>query len=340
MATLVRAGGLRGFSAVIEQLGLDVQSLASRYCVPIKVEDDEQLVSMDAYAELLEECALLSDRLDLGLLIAAGQDIGILGPLSIAMQNSTTVREALDVCCRFLHMQSHALALELCGQKTWGPDHVELRLEISLPGKPHMPVVYEQSLGDLHKITSFLAGKDYPLLQVNLPHALRVSIPEYQRFFGDVSIAGDQEFGGLVIRKSMLEKPLGAINESIRQMSMNYLRMAYDSPSRTVSDQVRYILRRALGTTQGKKSAVAALLHLHPRTLHRRLQAEGLNFEAIRREEQEQLVLRYLRQTGMPLAQVASLVGFSEQSALTRACRAWFGQTPTAIRRLAKQTGA
>jgi len=33
------------------------------------------------------------------------------------------------------------------------------------------------------------------------------------------------------------------------------------------------------------------------------------------------------------VAQLAQLLGYSEQAALTRSCRRWFGQTPTALRR-------
>lgn len=40
----------------------------------------------------------------------------------------------------------------------------------------------------------------------------------------------------------------------------------------------------------------------------------------------------YRSGTRLPLAQVAALSGFSEQSALTRYCRRCFGRTPSAIR--------
>jgi AraC-like DNA-binding protein len=43
-------------------------------------------------------------------------------------------------------------------------------------------------------------------------------------------------------------------------------------------------------------------------------------------------VLHYLSGTRLPLSQVAGLLGFSEQSALTRYCRRCFGRTPSTIR--------
>ena len=43
---------------------------------------------------------------------------------------------------------------------------------------------------------------------------------------------------------------------------------------------------------------------------------------------------RYLTTTNAPMGQVAGLLGLSEQSALSRACRRWFGASPREVRRL------
>jgi transcriptional regulator GlxA family with amidase domain len=54
------------------------------------------------------------------------------------------------------------------------------------------------------------------------------------------------------------------------------------------------------------------------------------------REEAE----RYLRDTDMPLGQLAALLGYSEQSVLTRACRRWFGTSATAQRQVLRERAA
>jgi len=74
-------------------------------------------------------------------------------------------------------------------------------------------------------------------------------------------------------------------------------------------------------------------LTIHPRTVQRRLAAEGSSFatilDTVRREEAR----RYLTTTDMPMSQVSSLIGLSEQATFTRCCRRWWGTTPTAVRR-------
>ncbi len=334
---MVRSGGLRGFPAVISSLGLDAQALLKRYRIPVNLEDDdEQMVSLAAYAELYEECVRLTGCWDLGLRVAQQQDIHILGPLSVAMQHSTDVREAIQVCSKYLHVQSPALRLELHENDPADANWAEVRLLVDMPGRPQMTQLFDQSIGDLHLILSFLAGAGYPLRQVSLPHSPKAPLPVYQRFFGDVPIATAEEHGGLHIDKSCLSQPLAGVNQTLRQMSTDFLRMAYSGVPRSVSEQVRRIISRTLSTTQGRKEAVAGLMYTHPRTLQRRLQAEGTTYETICRSVRKEAVLRYLRQTQMPFSQIASLVGFSDHSALTRACRSWFKMTPSEIRRASR----
>lgn len=74
---------------------------------------------------------------------------------------------------------------------------------------------------------------------------------------------------------------------------------------------------------------------MHPCTLQRRLDTEHTRFEALREDVRRDTALRYLCETRIPLTPLAGLLGLSEQSALSRCCRRWFGQTPSTLRRQA-----
>jgi AraC-like DNA-binding protein len=67
--------------------------------------------------------------------------------------------------------------------------------------------------------------------------------------------------------------------------------------------------------------------------LQRRLAAESTTFEEILDGVRREAALRLITETDLPLAQVTALVGLTEQSALSRAGRRWFGQPPRALRR-------
>ena len=97
-------------------------------------------------------------------------------------------------------------------------------------------------------------------------------------------------------------------------------------------ESVRRLVHSMLPTGGLDLNLICTQLAVHPRTLQRHLAKEGTSFAAlvdeVRREEAE----RYLRETEMPLGQLAGVLGLSEQSALTRACRRWFGMPPSQVR--------
>jgi AraC-like DNA-binding protein len=74
-------------------------------------------------------------------------------------------------------------------------------------------------------------------------------------------------------------------------------------------------------------------LHLSPRSLQRRLDARGLTWHQLLNDTREQLARQYLADRSLSIGDIALLVGFSEQSAFTRAFQRWTGETPARWRR-------
>ena len=72
----------------------------------------------------------------------------------------------------------------------------------------------------------------------------------------------------------------------------------------------------------------ASLMALSRRTLHRRLHEQGMEFREILQQTRLQLAKQYLAQRQLTLAEIALLLGYSEQSAFSRAFRQWSGFTP------------
>jgi hypothetical protein len=80
--TVVRSAALRGFRATVAVLGGDADRLAAVAGLSARaVDTDDQLIPARALVALLEHAATTLDCPDLGLRVAARQDIGTLGPL-------------------------------------------------------------------------------------------------------------------------------------------------------------------------------------------------------------------------------------------------------------------
>jgi len=91
----------------------------------------------------------------------------------------------------------------------------------------------------------------------------------------------------------------------------------------------------AKGLREGKPSLanIAEHLHLSERSLHRRLTEQGWNFRNLLNDTRGQMASDYLRDPRLQLAEIAQLLGYSDQTAFTRAFREWAGVTPLNFRK-------
>ena len=74
---------------------------------------------------------------------------------------------------------------------------------------------------------------------------------------------------------------------------------------------------------------LAKRMAMSARTLQRRLDEEGTSFAAVLDDTRRELAGAYMAQRDVSLADVSYLLGFSEQSAFTRAFQRWHGVAPS-----------
>ena len=84
---------------------------------------------------------------------------------------------------------------------------------------------------------------------------------------------------------------------------------------------------RLLRVNRATLTAVARAMALHPRVVQRRLAESGTSFEEILDDARRAMAWQ-LSATGMQASQIATMLGYSEQSSYTRACRRWYGESP------------
>ncbi|MEE2056664.1 AraC family transcriptional regulator ligand-binding domain-containing protein [Rhodococcus artemisiae] len=94
---MTRAAGLRGFTSPVEELGGDPNRLLKRFALsPDLIASDDELIPIDAHDLMFDTAASELHCPDLGLRPAALQHLSVLGPLALAIQESSTVAAALQ----------------------------------------------------------------------------------------------------------------------------------------------------------------------------------------------------------------------------------------------------
>ncbi|MBK9197633.1 MAG: AraC family transcriptional regulator [Betaproteobacteria bacterium] len=81
--------------------------------------------------------------------------------------------------------------------------------------------------------------------------------------------------------------------------------------------------------------ALAALLAVSPRTLHRQLKDEGATLQGLKDEVRRARATELLLRTPRPIKQVAAAAGFLNEKSFIRAFRGWTGQSPAEFRQQA-----
>lgn len=329
---MVRASGIRGYAELMRSLRVDPRALLARYEIDEQqLGDDENLLSIRSVIHLLEDSAAVTGCGDFGLRLAERQDVNILGPLGILLQSAETIGDAMHYGSRFMFVHSPGLASTIHDPSELVRNAVELAVDIRLANCPLQRQTMDLTLGAADRITRMLAGENYRLHTVTLPHTPLVPISHYRRFFAAPVIA-NRERAGLHIDRSTLGASLRSESSVLRRMTEEYLLREFRNPADSLTVRVRHVLRRMLGSGQAGKERVAAMLAMHPRTMQRHLEAAGVSFDGLRESVRQELALHYLRETRIPLGQLAGLLGFSEQSAFSRSCRRWFGDTPSGVR--------
>lgn len=283
---------------------------------------------LSEWIALLDMIAAADPRPALGL--AIGQCIqprhaGVMGYLGLSCD---TVGEALLRFERYhrLVYDGNPIQLDLSPEQvriSWGIVH----------GRPGQ-LADETAIAAFATLTRMLVDTPVYARRVEFVNAAPGSIAPYEDFF-QCPVSFGHTRTTVVFSADYLALPIRHRDPGLRTL----LEQQADALLRTLpdSDEFEHALRqalvRALHRGEPTLENVAASLHLSPRTLQRRLADRDLHFHDLLEATRLALARDYLGNPNLSLTEIALLLGYSEQSAFTRAFRRWTGQTPRQARK-------
>jgi AraC-like DNA-binding protein len=113
-----------------------------------------------------------------------------------------------------------------------------------------------------------------------------------------------------------------------REMMLAQVRAATADVFSRTSARVAHQMRPMLHSGRPRLANAALALGLEPRTLRRRLKAEGATFEAIRDDVRFTLARELLDMTDLPIGDISRAVAFSTHGAFVAAFHRWAGLPP------------
>lgn len=105
--SLVRSAGLQGFRRTVRELGGDPVLFARQAGLAVEALDTpEWIVEDTAIAAVLEIAAAALGQSDLGLRVASAPEPSLLGPLAVVLQNSASVKDAIECMSRYMYVHA------------------------------------------------------------------------------------------------------------------------------------------------------------------------------------------------------------------------------------------
>ncbi|MDR3437006.1 AraC family transcriptional regulator [Telmatospirillum sp.] len=142
-----------------------------------------------------------------------------------------------------------------------------------------------------------------------------------------------QRTNALVFRDKDLGRPMPKADLTrLVRLREELLRIAGGTGQPSFLNRIQGEIRSRLPEGNPHIEDVAQSLGQARWTLQRRLSDQGLSFSDLVDGVRRDLARLHLRQRHIPVADIGFILGYSEVSAFSRACRRWFGTSPQKIR--------
>jgi len=290
----------------------------------------ETFVSMRRWQALLEQARDLDPgpKATFALRLARGIAPRHFGVVGFATLASGTLAEALMRLERYHRSVYDANVAQI--RPVPEGICIEWGVERGRPGA----LVDETAIAALVQLAREFTGQMVRALAVDFVNPRPADVRPYEEFFG-----GPVRFGQpstrIVLSMRDLALPLrGADAALLALLDAQAERLLQEVAA--VSEPVGVWRQALVGLIRSGRTSLADLaqsLQMSPRSLQRRLTEQGHSFNTLLGQTRQQLAEAYLRDANVELAEVALLLGYSEQSAFTRAFRQWTGQAPLQWRR-------
>lgn len=313
-----------------EARGVEVNAVLARAQRPAPPEDLFKLIPLDHHFALWTAAAQLVD--DPGFPVDVGRNVTHenFDVVGLAARAAPDLERALLVMQRFGRVYANDNAFEIeedpRGRRGFMPPSGRLPLAARC--------ATETVLVQTVQVARTLVGVEFRPLEVTLRHAAPRSTARIDEFFG-VRIRFEQPRTSLLFAHEDLARPIATADDLLHRVLLRQAEAELAALPRDASfaGAVGDAVQRLLPSGDASIEAVSRHLACSPRTLRRRLEAEGTRFSHVVDEVRRSLSVRYLAEDRLGVEEVAVLVGFSDARAFRRAFQRWTGRTPADHRR-------
>ena len=251
-----------------------------------------------------------------------------LGTIGYAWMSSSSLRTALKRLERF----SRILGQRASCRCEDGPDGLRFVFDHGRGDAAIGPVVADFALSLIVDMCRSNFGPSLAFESVSLRRPLPEDLKPYQDFFGcpvEFGAAADS----FLLARHVADKLLPTSNHELATTFDAILsKQLVELGSGDLLTRCKAWLLQELTSGEPSEIDLARAMGLSSRTLQRKLAERDMTYRSVLEAVRYDLAMRYLDDPTKTVTDITFLLGFSEQSAFTRAFKRWSGKAPTAYR--------
>ena len=328
-----RVGPLAQLPALLAEHGVPLAEILEGLPVSPDSLKPELFLPIGVISVIADRAAERSGLHEIGLLLGRTQSHGDLGPVGRLMASCGTLGSALGTYVSVQMANSTAAAAYL---HPVGEDYA-LGFGVYAEDLPSSHI-YDAAAAMACNIVRDLTGGAEGPVEVLLSRPLPPHPEAYVRFFR-CPVRFNEGQTCIIIPGQAMGFRLPTADAPLRESLLAALQKQL-ALQQGFAARVKHVLRPLLLAGTASHRQVAAHLNVHPRTMGRRLEEEGVTFEQLKDEVRLAVSRELLARTDIAVSDVASALGYATPSAFVRAFRRWTGSPPSAWRRAMRAQAA
>ncbi len=288
----------------------------------------EATVPWGVVRALFLEAEAITGESALGLMVGERLRINSHGILGYAAMNSGSVRQVVELLERFIPLR---INLVMVSHRVEGR-FLNLQIRELLPLGELQPFLMGAVVVAVKNVLDFITLGNCQVAQANFAFPSAFDRELVDSLFR-CPVRYDQNWTGLSLPLDRVDLPLRtadhtAFEHAEKLCERELQNMVADA---SVSARVRRLML-AKQVNFPSLAVTARMLHMTPRTLHRRLQDEGTSFQEILDEVRHSLAMEYLKSQEMTIQELAYTLGYGDTANFRRAFKRWTGVAPSFFR--------
>ena len=289
----------------------------------------DRRLSRDAVAQWVAFSVATTGKPWLGLDLGERIPVSAHGPLGYAAVTAADLGGCLAVLARYSRIRNDALAWTLSPT----PTGMVLQGQECIALGAARGFVMDTVLAALLGLMETALGYQPPGLRVDLPVDPPGWVAQYARF-SPVNICFSQSALAVHVTTAALQLPCYGADVSAHAAACCECDTALAQlGERSVAQRVAQWLADAPPGQWPQLSDIAQRCQMSPRTLMRRLAAEGASFQDLLDAARKARALWLLQHSPDSVETIAAQLGYADTSNFSRTLRRWYGLTPRELRR-------